>query len=222
MEERLKNNLPYLSFLGVGVLALLLLGWAFVSQPMGIVSLTISGYAIVGVWSVGFWGVMAALLQIFVLLDIILLITLGIWGLLAVNGKGKELRLGRLNHKALGELAFIILAGLTLLVFICVLAFSNGAPGFGLFLNFLLIDGAFGAYMILWYKDIIAKEGLFICTTKRAVQPKVKAQKAKVNKIVEEAEEKPKAQVKAKVEEPAKEPEIEEETQTISFKKKED
>lgn len=234
MEEKLKKNLPYLIFLGTGILALLLLGWAFISAggtPWG--AFTVSGYGIMGIWS-GFWGVMASLLQIFVLIDVLLLITVAIWGLVAANGKAKPLTLGKLGNKALGELGLTILTGLTLLIFICVLALSGGAVGFGLFLNFLLISGIFTTYMILWSKDIILQDGLFIRSTeKRTAQPRAKAKKAKVVEVeaevieveaevieeeIDAAEGKKAKQVKQ--ESPA-EKEEEEETQTVSFNKKE-
>lgn len=227
MEEKLKKNLPFLCFLGTGILALLLLGWAFLSAGTPFGTFTVSGYGIMGIWS-GFWGVMASLLQIFVLIDVLLLLTVAIWGLVAVNGKSKPLTLGKLNNKALGELGLTILTGLTLLIFIFVLALSGGAVGFGLFLNFLLIGGAFGGYMILWYKDIISQDGLFIRSpAKSTAQPKARAQKAKVAEADEDSgEEEAEAEVveeknesQPKPEEPAEKDE-EEETQTVSFKKK--
>lgn len=223
MEEKLKKNLPFLIFLGTGILALLLLGWAFLSAGTPFGNLTVSGYGIMGIWS-GFWGVMASLLQIFVLIDILLLLVVAIWGLAAVNRKAKPLAIGKLNNKALGELGLTILTGLTLLIFICVLALSGGAVGFGLFLNFLLISGVFGGYMVLWYKDIISQDGLFIRSpAKNTAQPKARAQKTKVaeaDESYDEQDEGEQPKAKEKLEEPA-EKNKEEETQTVSFKKKE-
>jgi len=199
MDFSTKKSLPFVFFVLTSVLALLLLGWSFVA--------VVSGYGIITLWAWGVFYIFAALFQIFVLIDIVLLLIIGIWGWLNSVGKAKELKIGNWGMKTLGEVLFSVFLGLVLLVFIFLVIASQGVT-FGSVLYLLVVLGSFITYLVLRGKGIIEQDGLFACVqiNKKAGNSKSKKSDAIEIKINQDQEkEEPKETETEKEKEPVKE-----------------
>jgi len=199
MDFGTKKSLPFVFFVLTSVWALLLLGWSFV--PFA------SGYAVVTLWSWGIFYIFAALFQIFVLIDIVLMLIIGIWGWMNSLGKAKELKVGSWGMKTIGECLFSIFVCLVVLVFIFLTIAAQGVT-FGLILYLLVILASFVTYLVFRGKGFIEEEGLFACVkiNKKAGNSKTKKGEAIQIKVEDtpEKEEEQKEESKTEKETPKK------------------
>lgn len=195
MDFGTKKSLPFVFLILTGILAVLLLGWPFVAG--------VPGYEVITLWGWGIFYLFASLFQMFVLINVLLLLIVGIWGWLNAIGKAKELKIGKWGLKTIGEFLFTFFVALVMLVLLF-LTIASRAITFGLILYLLVVLSAFITYLVFRKKSFIEPEGLFACIQ---INKKAGNSNAKKGESVEVkmAEDEGKKETKPSEESPVKE-----------------
>ena len=189
MMNKLKNNLTYVFCAGLGLLNFILLaipyvasfysydyGYGKISDSMGI-----SGYKVMDMWSLGFGGVMSAIIQIIILLLGIALLAYGILGLLkAFNIFGKlPDKIGKFETVKLGKIALFAygILNVLLFIFLIIVTASNteraegSAAGIklsaGIFITIIIAAGVIIGLKFLEKKNLASQSGesvAYVCS----------------------------------------------------------